>query len=201
MPLRLPDFGDTGCVSLVVCGRALTKDEQIVAMLKNRTVLVARSKVSNKPVIVRAILTPGHIHLEVDDGRLRAHDKPKPTNKISEINEVVSRLEGAGIEIEALVDAYYPMSAEELPSMIRALLGEFKQGNVSLKMVKGRLEVQGAPITAIDWHANRSQNKAVLDLELRKTVAVSDSYLVDLFEIVDSGFKALVQRRTVDVKD
>jgi hypothetical protein len=193
MPITLPDLKDTRCASFASCGHIQTKDQEVLEWLKKQPDwMAARQRYKKGSVYVRAGFggkKGAHCHVEVVEPSFFTKP-PKVTGTVSKIQEILSRLMGQKIKCD--LSGEFHLEGSELPRFVHAMLLDIEEDNVSFRMTAGRFEVTGAPVRSIAWAVNKESGSAWLKIEATQSTVVSETYLVDGFQVILSGFTAFI---------
>jgi hypothetical protein len=193
MAITLPSIARTPCKSLMACASLSTEDKALLAWMEELPMLSARYKTPAGTCYVRVIMggvSETHFHVDVVTEDYFEGRPPKTPNKLSEVMRALERVEG--LEAKALWSGKFWLSTAELPPVIRSTLVQSVEGDVSLKMIGGRLMVRGAPIHAIEWGLRENEEGAFIDLDAIRTVTVGESYLKDALALLVSSFDVFV---------
>ena len=196
MPIAFPDLRASRCVNFASCGWIETKDSAILRVLKRQPKpwMVARYRSPSGIVYVRAGFggeDGTHCHLDFASPDFFPDKKgPKQTHKVADIQAVLERL--VGQQIKCGLEGDFLITREELPPLIQASASETHEDSVSIRMTAGRFSIQGAPIRSITWAIRREGDSAILTFEATKPGVVNESYLVDAFQVITSGFTAFM---------
>jgi hypothetical protein len=197
MSIILPDFKDRKCLEVSICGFISEPDYvQKVEVLPLEKLLIATYERSGQKVFARMVPPfpldedkDVHIHIELDP----ASGKSQPRVNCS-IDDILNRLDTfVGQKINIRVAGTFRTNLAELPSFIRPLLMEYGDpGKVQVRMTGGTLAVQGAPIQRISWQLLDKEGGARITLEARTEVNLSESYLVDQLDMLESAFNSFI---------
>jgi hypothetical protein len=130
-----------------------------------------------------------HCHVELVESSFFMKP-PKATHTVSQIQQILDRL--VEQEIKCELSGEFAVENSELPRFVQTMFLDIKEGNVSFRTAAGRFEVSGAPVHAISWAFDDQGKNAMLKFDATKVMTVSDSYLVEGFQVILSGFTALI---------
>ena len=193
MPLRLPDLKNVNFRLLCARGELHIQDRSLVKALASKKPLEAKFSASGRTGFVQAGFTDRksrqHLHVDVAAREFFATTPPKPTNKLSEVKALVEELFQQPIELDA--KGVYSVSRDGLPEFIRSTIVETQASDVSLRTTGGSLAVRGAPVYGLWWWLEDDKT-ARIEFRARLKREIKESYLVDIYQVLDSAFSALV---------
>jgi len=197
MPLRLPDFSNTSLRLLTACGELQIVDRSLAKWLVSQKRLQARFRNSGRTGFIHVNPTgrrpPQHLHIDLAAREFFRKKPPKPPNKLSEVKALIQRLFHQTIEVRAR--GVYAIPRDHLPEFIRSAIVETQAADVSLRTTGGRLAVRGAPVYGLWWWLDEDDKTAWIELRARLKREINESYLVDIRQVLDSAFSALVPGR------
>jgi hypothetical protein len=130
-----------------------------------------------------------HLHIEVASPDYFGRKRPKPSHRISEVRDVLEKLNGE--EIDVGIVGRYRLAQGDSPPVIRSMIVETSEGELSLKTVGGELLVTGAPIDMIRWWVPGERSEFRIELRTNKTLEINEHYLENCLKILDPVFEAL----------
>ena len=202
MAVRLPRLIDTQCVFLRACGEVRTKDRHLLKLLKEERDWTARYTAKSRTMFARlhtASATGKHLHV---DCALRDYfpekRTPKANYKKSDLTGLLSEFLDAELEIGVL--GIFRLRFDELPEtgLIRSLGSGRRTGDISVRMVRGELEISGAPIYAIGWEPCDDQGWTRVSLKGELTERVDEQYLTRVWKWIESQCTLFVKGKTKD---
>jgi hypothetical protein len=197
MPLELPNLVEASCRVFSACGEVKTTSKNSKKALgKNAEWMTARATTGGKVAFVRASFgskTGKHCHIDFAIGdSFRRGKRPKVTHTKEAIDEVISKLEGHSIEVEATGWFYLPVDDLSPAIKFAAEIIDTEQDDVSIKMTSGKLTVSGTPVNTIEWHLTGDGSVAIC-IQARTEAIVNDSYLPRLFSILTVALRSFVR--------
>ena len=195
MPFALPEIESTDCQSFTACGRVITRNKSLSKLFSGTRPLIASVKHGRSQRFVRVCFDKGgHLHLDVaTPAYFGSRWKPKPTHAWPRIEDLLNRLIGQKIQVRALGVFSVPFKKLPESSLVRMLsVVESKSTKVSMKLTGGTFSVIGAPIQRITW--SLEDGGKGIEVRLRSTLkaTVSETYLVDLFRLLDESLQIFV---------
>lgn len=198
MALVIPPFRIGACVQLNVCAELVKADasKEVLEWLEAQPFMLAHHRIGDKAGFVVLILggsDANHVHVDlVTEDACKDREIPDATCKLSVIKKAWEHLSGKSVK--ARIVGRYLIDVTESPFFIRAVTFQVTKGNVKLKVTGGKVSVEGAPISKIEWSKDEEDNLVTVGLSAHKTLIVGDSYLQDSIGIVDSAFESLIQK-------
>jgi len=196
MTFVLPEIEQARCQLFTACGRVATRDKSLGKLLPKNQPVIASVKRGRSRQFVRLCFDPGgHLHFDVATlSHFPRPWKPKPTHTWQHIQDLLGRFSGQKIQVRAV--GVFSLPFERLPasSLIRMLSVESKSPKVSMKLTGGTFSVTGAPIQRLTW--SLEDDGKGIEVRLRSTLKarVNETYLVDLFRLLNESLQVLVLR-------
>lgn len=197
MPITLPDFKNTHCVSLVACGEIKTTDRALIKWLKKGKRAVADLNKSGAKTYIRVSLgeyTGKHFHVDVTK---QSHFPKKyiPASRLP-IGQIQKKLEQLiGKEVEVDLRGMFELEINDLPEsgLIKSLFFQTQLGDVAIKMKGSKLSIRGAPINEITWQILPDGKKigVIIETENLKTT-VTDNYLISALTTLKNALNVFV---------
>jgi hypothetical protein len=191
--IRLPNLATTPCKGMIVCGEVQTDDPRLLGWMAKQENLSARYGPRGEVCFVQAVFGGGEdgksLHLDVTSRDLVKGKLPPATDKVGDIQEATSRLEGQ--KIDAQIEGYFFIPKAEVPPVIRSAMVKTKAGNVTITAVRGTFFVRGAPIQMIDWSLLEDED-ILVRLAGQISVEIGEDYLELSLKLLNSAFEALV---------
>jgi hypothetical protein len=130
----LPDLTSDGTRRIVACGSIVSENPAISEWFKQQRFLIASYTKGKAKHFVRLISGGGrratHFHLEVELHSWFRSGLPKAKSRISEVNEIVEKLEGQKTELELSCDFSLPFARLPEGGPIRVLSSETRMGRL-----------------------------------------------------------------------
>lgn len=197
MPIIFPDFKDRKCLELTFCGYVFASDytgtEQPPALTGGS--LIAEYKPSSEPILARLVPpyprdADGDFHIHVDLARASSK-KAEPNASIGGILEKLEPF--LGQKAYLFLRGTFRVSEIHSP-LLRPMLAEYTVGNVQVRLTGGTLKVSGTPIETISWRLEEG-GSARIELETRTDQVLTESYLVEGLDLLESAFKAMFKEK------
>lgn len=201
MPIELPRFASTDCLSLTACGDLHTEDPQILGKLKElKTRIVDYEPESGKKVFLRGYFggrSGTHLHIDCRlSSYFRPNDQPETNGTLSEVLSDIALFEGISAYVSVV--GCFEVEIAELPDqgMIRTLSKQQNSGDITIRLAGGRIALTGAPIEEIEWDVLSDGKRAriIVNGELREVV--DEKYLMRLMEWIENQYQLFVKGRT-----
>ncbi len=198
MAVKLPDFKGSFCKAMTVCAELKSDDKSLLKWIEAQPLMISRYKAADGPAYVILILgglQSKHVHIDVIRNEVfKDRHAPKSVGKMADIQKAAAHL--IGHEIDAVLRGEFWVAFADLPLIISAAHITAVEGDVSLKTVGGSLVVQGAPISGIDWSMRDADGKVRIVLTSRKKLTISESYVMDSLELLETSFQAFILERS-----
>jgi len=197
MPLKLPDFRRTHCVSIVAGGMIESANAELLKWMKAEKPMIAACGSRSGKLFFRAHFggnkAGNHLHIDVSKASFYS-DKFKPPHVAApeQVQKKLERFMGKGITTD--LRGLFEIKLSELPEggIIRSLFFKTQTGNVSIKVSGARFVITGAPINAISWQALPNEKIGViLESENLKTT-VSEDYLTKTLSTLEEALNVFV---------
>lgn len=198
--LKLPDFGNHSCYYFEACGKLRGESKR-----KDRSQAVARVRASKVSAYLRLLEggePTGHLHVDIAVTRYFPKSAPEINATRRSIEHAVEK--HFGKQIDVLVFAQFVVMLDEINPGSGVV---FAGPNAVVSTVNNvAVEVGGAHlvlrnegfIRSIDWQIFRDDTVFV-DISARvDDLTVSESYLLTIFEQMDSSFKTYILGRSSD---
>jgi hypothetical protein len=207
MPIRLPAIEDPRCVLFIACAEIESRSTKVKALLKSNQQLHNRLKMGGHPYHFAATLGDregGHFHIDFAALEyFKKKDFPKQTHTLDEIQEAIEPLVGQKATVR--MEGRFEVQVTDLPGTVREFLKTMSTpttiGGVKIRTTAGTLVVEGTPISTIKWWLRRDGEVILLELEGRTKVTISDSYLEELWQSVETTFGRLVPQESSNGSD
>ena len=200
MPIKLPPFTDTQCVSLTVCGEVRSEDPRILVSLKEQRTLIASYDAAGKKAHVR-VHTGGvkgrHLHIDCVLSSYFAQSKqPAESNTLEDVLKFLSQFEGS--EIDVGIAGSFELDLEALPErgIIRSLSREERTGDIAIRLTGGRLSVTGAPIDTLRWTLTDDERRILVCVHGNHSEHLDDGYLLRGLQWAEKHFELFVRGHT-----
>jgi hypothetical protein len=197
MPIALPDFKNTHCVSLTACGEIKTTDRALIKWLKKDKRAVADLNKSGAKTYVRVSLgdyTGKHFHVDVT----KQNHFPKnaiPASSLT-IDQIQTKFEHLiGKEVVVDLKGRFEIKISELSEsgIIKSLLFQTQLGDVAIKLKGAKLSIKGAPVNEITWQTLTDGKTIGVIIETENlTTTVTESYLTSALAMLENALKVFV---------
>ena len=195
MALMLPDLTSDGTRRIVACGSIVSENPAISEWFKQQRFLIASYTKGKAKHFVRLISGGGrratHFHLEVALHSWFRSGLPKAKSRISEVNEIVEKLEGQKTELELSCDFSLPFARLPEGGPIRLLSSETRMAGTSVRLTAGVLSVSGSRISEIAW-SRYGEDEVMVTLETHLDTTISPRYLVEGRALIFEYYRVLV---------
>ena len=132
-----------------------------------------------------------HFHVEIALPSWFPARSPKPTEKISAVQQMFSRLIGEGIALNVWAD--FLIDSDQLPEKgpIRILSAKAEAAGTTIELTGGVLSVVGSVINRISW-ARVSEKQTQIQLRAAVETTVRAGYLYDSHDLIERFFRVLL---------
>jgi hypothetical protein len=206
MPIRFPDFKDTRCMAVTACGSLDTDEKEILDVIERleKDVLIAPYRSGTINAYIRVLLggsSPKHVHIDVYRKEVFGNSLPEPTHKRKDIEKLLDGFLGQKISTYAFGRFFLPR--EELPEggLIRTTFFETRQGDLGITMTRADFAIRGAPIRGLAWQLVDRGARVRIDVDVMVETTISRDYLIEQFQLIDSGFRLFVMGERPDDTD
>ena len=199
MPVAFPDLSKTRCSVFRACGSLLNPSREVVRVLKEARRdewMRSPTRVGTTSLVVLAAFggsgaSPSrHVHVDVAMRDSFGRSLPGKSVPIAAIRDVLDRLAGQQI-ILRLCGMFVIGSGNQIPAIVKATSFSSKAGDLELSTRSVSLDVQGAPIREINWR-RRENDDLEIWLEADLETIIDEQYLLQGFEVIQSGFRAII---------
>jgi len=186
----------------------MTKDVAVQEALRNARTdewLRASTRVGSTSLIVAAAFggsgdePSDNLHVDVVHRARFGKKVPGTTVPIGSIRNTVAQFVGQTIDIQ--FDAYFTIANDKPPPLVNATSFSMKAGDILLATEFVSLAVDGTPpIEQISWRLGQ-RDEIEIRLRARTEIALSDSYLLHGFDLIESAFNGLIMGDENDLTD
>lgn len=199
MAIQWPTVAEASCQSLTVCGEIVADKKEIRQWCDRKLKdnwLAYRISVEHGPMYARIGLggkSGKHCHVDVAVPAFFDGDEPKADLTEADAAERLNPLMGE--KIEAAVRGVFTLPAANLPYIIKLTQSIVAtEGDVSIRITGGTLSIKGTPIHRITWTLDEAEKDAKISMSAKTSLTISDSYLVEAFEVLKQGFATFIRR-------
>ena len=193
-------------MALGACGTLLTDEKEVLAIieeLKDKT-LIASYRVGKSNAYVRVILGgshPEHVHIDVYKKEAFKKVLPKATHKRREIERILDVFVGKKVSTFAYGQFLLPIMDLPEGGLIRSTFFGTKQGNLSISVSRTVFSIKGAPIRTLAWQFAENLSAVKIDIDAMVETEISEDYLNEQLQLLDSGFRLFVLGNNSDDAD
>lgn len=196
MPLKLPDFKSSHCVSVTVCGEIKSADRATAKWLRREKTRIGIANTGAGKAYLRVAFggySGRHLHVDVTKASLfKKPFRPSELSSAEAIQKKLDRLIGEDVKSDLI--GRFDIRLNELPDggIIRSLFFETQTGDVAIKVNGASLSITGAPINSIRWKRLSNETIGVtLETENVET-AISESYLTSALDRLEAALNVFV---------
>jgi hypothetical protein len=200
MPIILPDFKKTHCVSITACADITPADRVLKRWLQNEEDTISIFKTALGKTCLRVMYggrSGNHIHIDLGQSSFfTSASIPKANRTIAQVQKKIDFLMGKAVDVD--LRGLFEIPIDELPAngLVRTLFFETKTTNVGIKMIGARFAVSGGPVGRISWQMkSKTEVGIVFESHTLKT-SISEDYLTKALGILESAFNAFILGRT-----
>jgi hypothetical protein len=199
--MKLPILRGTYCQGFAACGKILTDAlevlDEIDRLSKNAN--VAEYAQDKTPMIMRSIwggATGSHVHIDIIK-------KQSFSTKIAwKINAEHTAMLASmdfliGKQVESNVFARFSVPAVRLSrhGVVAATFFEVNNGEFAIRLTAGEISFEDTPLQKIRWAISKDRLNYLIELTMVLNLEITEEYLHEIFEVVNSIFLTLVMTR------
>ena len=194
MTVNLPDFKDTLCQHLTVCGQVSLKSAGQRALLKKEQQLIATYRPSAGRTFARLISgNSTHLHVDCTLREVMGSKPPKTTARIADLKQAIVEFAGCGIDLGITAHFDYPIEMFHPRSLIGSITKKSGSGGVSISLTEGTLELEGSPLTSLSWDVGDSRDSIEITLQAERETTVSNDYIVESFSWIRNWASSITE--------
>lgn len=197
MPIILPVFEGTHCISLTACCEVKKPGRALAKWLKHEKVGISGVNQPREKVYVRVAFGQSsgkHFHVDImKKERYRIKTNSIASLTSSQIQKKLDHLINTNVEVD--FRGIFEVAISDLPDngIISSLFFQTKTGDVAIKMKGATLTIDGAPVNEISWQALEGGKKIGVMIESENLkVTVTENYLTDAMVRLEQALKVFV---------